>query len=102
MLAYNSFQKKQLIDYMNVYILSVMLLRHISILIFWVTLLSYFSGMTSGLHPSGRPAFGKISRHSETEGMNCTCLPQCTDMSYSISTETADLEPKFAHFQSAL
>ncbi|XP_033606268.1 sodium channel protein Nach isoform X3 [Cryptotermes secundus] len=64
--------------------------------------LRQYRRMTTGLHPSGRPAFGEIFSKNETEGMNCTCLPQCTDMSYSIITEIAVLEPKFVKFESVL
>jgi hypothetical protein len=115
MMAYDNIQKKQIIDCMNVhrhFFHAFKAFQYIWYLNFNIVINicynvlgdpgEFYAGMTSGLHPPGRPAFGKIFRHSETEGMNCTCLPQCTDKSYSIDTEIAVLEPKFAQFQSVL
>jgi hypothetical protein len=112
---WHNIQKEQLIDCMKVheqFVHAFKAFQYIWYLNFNIVINIYYNvlgnpgefcaGTTSGLHPPRRPAFGKIIRHSETEGMNCTCLPQCTDRSYSISTEIAVLEPKFAQFRSVL
>ena len=62
----------------------------------------YYAGVTSGLQPTGKPAFGGNMKHNETEGMNCTCLPQCTDKSYSFNKEIAVSMPEFSRTGSLL
>jgi hypothetical protein len=55
----------------------------------------YYAGVTSGLQPTSAPAFGQNLSRSETEGMNCTCLPQCTDKSYFFDKNSATSVPEF-------
>ncbi|GFG36325.1 hypothetical protein Cfor_05944, partial [Coptotermes formosanus] len=47
-------------------------------------------------------SFGRNLMHNETEGMNCTCQPQCTDKSYLFDRETAVSEPRYSRTESVL
>ncbi|XP_069669416.1 pickpocket protein 11-like [Periplaneta americana] len=51
---------------------------------------------TSGLQPTNKPTFGEDVEMQEMTGMNCSCLPQCTDKSYTFDRETAHLQTHLA------